>query len=334
MADGKTPSAPTINSDFSNGNIETRMAEDCETVTIYHYVESYKPVYNEGYTAILYYEFDFIFLTGISYETTCYANYFPELNLEAGVPGTYFTLNGGGPYAGCNDPNGCVYNLETKLNRFEDLIDDSKLKPCMKSIVSDLKLLQNGMSWMIQKFSGNASGFNWTMEDGSLPQGTTGSTSSLYNRSTGTVTSMFDTQSYLNATELSWARTVLHESIHAYFVAHYSTNRPDFMGTYSQMVQDWNTYQTWEPVHHEEFARSLVKEVAKALEEFGNLRGYSFNKQFYEDMSWAGLEGTSTFQNGLSNSDKQRISNVIQIELTGLDINGNNQNQKGNNAGC
>ncbi|MGW8124179.1 hypothetical protein ACV07N_16085, partial [Roseivirga echinicomitans] len=50
-----------------------------------------------------------------SYETTCYANYFPELNLEAGVPGTYFSLNGGGPYAGCNDPNGCVYNLETKL---------------------------------------------------------------------------------------------------------------------------------------------------------------------------------------------------------------------------
>ncbi|MGW8124203.1 hypothetical protein ACV07N_16205, partial [Roseivirga echinicomitans] len=44
MADGKTLSAPTINSDFSNGNIETRMAEDCETVTIYHYVESYKPV--------------------------------------------------------------------------------------------------------------------------------------------------------------------------------------------------------------------------------------------------------------------------------------------------
>lgn len=327
MDNGRVLGTPlSLNSDFSNINIETRMEVDCEEVAIYHYIDRYH--IEQGIPVRKYSD-----LVGISYERTCSVNYYPELNLEGGVPGTYYSQNGGGSYAGCNDPYGCVYKVETKLIRIEEQIDDSLLKPCMQSIVSDIKSLQNGMSWMIQKFSGDTSGFNWTMEDQSLPQGT-GSTSSLYNRSTGTVTSKFDTQSYLNATELSWARTVLHESVHAYFVAYYSTNRPGFMGTYSQMVQDWNTYQTWEPVHHEEFARSLVKEVAKALEEFGNLRGYSYNKQFYEDMSWAGLEGTNTFQNGLSNSDKQRISNVIQIELTGRDLNGNSQNQKGNNAGC
>ena len=150
MDNGNTLEAPvSLNSDFNN-NIETRMEEDCETeVTMYHYVESYKPVYNEGYTAILYYEFDFIFLTGISYETTCYANYFPELNLEGGVPGTYYSQNGGGSYAGCNDPNGCVYNVETRI-----LEPDDTLGKIMKTHnLSELELntLKQTLSEVLEK---------------------------------------------------------------------------------------------------------------------------------------------------------------------------------------
>jgi hypothetical protein len=50
-------------------------------------------------------------------------------------------------------------------------------------------------------------------------------------------------------------------------------------------------------------------------------------------MSWAGLQGTSTFKN-LPATDQARILNTIATELTGMDTMGNSSTQKGNNAGC
>jgi len=41
--------------------------------------------------------------------------------------------------------------------------------------------------------------------------------------------------------------------------------------------------------------------VAAALQDYGELMGFNLSKQFYEDMSWAGLQNTSTF-NALSAS--------------------------------
>lgn len=239
---------------------------------------------------------------------------------------------------GCEPLDDDIPILEPRL---EDLIDDSQLRPCMKSVLNDLKKLTKGMSWMINRFnhSGTNSlitsmipGYNWKMIDGTLAQGT-GQTSSIYNKANATVTSTFDSRGWRDATDLSWARTVLHEAVHAYFVVYYSKNRPGFMGTYPQMVQDWNIYQNWNQVHHEEFARSLVRDIADALQEFGINRGYSLSRQFYEDMSWAGLQGTTTFNN-LSPTDKQRILEVNSIELTKKDTNGLTKPQKGKSAGC
>ena len=99
------------------------------------------------------------------------------------------------------------------------------------------------------------------------------------------------------------------------------------------MVQDWGVMQSWNDVHHEEIARSLVKSVAVALESYGINKGFNLSKQFYEDMSWAGLQETSTFK-ALPSSDQKRILDTIATELKGKDINGNNKTQKGKNAGC
>ena len=215
---------------------------------------------------------------------------------------------------------------------WEEQINDSQLQPCMETIMNDLKNLTQGVGQTVQMFAGNTPGYNWKVQDGSLSQGT-GMTSTQYNNTNGTVTTTFDSQAWKNATELSWARTMLHEAMHEYFVAYYNLNRRTFLGTYQQMVQDWNTHQNWNDVHHEEFARSLVTGIADALEEYGIKNGYNHSRQFYEDMSWAGLQGTTTFQN-LSPSIKQRILNPNAIELTGADLNGNSQTQKGKNAGC
>jgi hypothetical protein len=172
------------------------------------------------------------------------------------------------------------------------------------------------------------------LKDGALTAGT-GLTDppALYNKSTGTISTTFDSQAWLNATELSWARTILHESIHAYLSVYFSSDPKNFVLTYSQMVQDWGTLQNWNDVHHEEFARSLVNQIANSLEEYAVSKGYNLPRQFYEDMSWSGLQSTSTFQN-LPASDQKRILDVIAVELTGADTQGNTQAQKGTNAGC
>jgi len=219
-----------------------------------------------------------------------------------------------------------------EAHNWEKQIEDSQLEPCMQSIMTDLKNLNKGVGEIIQKFAGDLDGYNWEVKEGKLSQGT-GMTLTRYNNSTGTTTSIFDSKSWPNASDLSWARTILHEAVHAKLVAHYNVDRPDFLGTYTDMVQDWNTYQNWEIVHHEEFARSLIKGITDALEEFGIQRGYSHHRQFYQDMSWAGLQETEIFKK-LPSAVRERILNVNSIELTGKDLSQISQTQKGTDAGC
>jgi hypothetical protein len=99
------------------------------------------------------------------------------------------------------------------------------------------------------------------------------------------------------------------------------------------MVSEWGVMNDWNKLHHEEIARSIVNEVALALEEYGKSNGYNLPSQFYQDIAWGGLKDTTTFKN-LPFADQQRILNVISTELTGADTNGNAKLQKGKKAGC
>ena len=55
--------------------------------------------------------------------------------------------------------------------------------------------------------------------------------------------------------------------------------------------------------------------------------------QIYSDLTWGGLQDTNTFKK-LQFTDQQRILNVISIELTGTNTNGNSKQQNGKKAGC
>lgn len=104
---------------------------------------------------------------------------------------------------------------------WDDQINDSNLKPCMQKILADLKNLTNGkVSQIIQKFSGTTPGYNWEMKDGALPSSENAGTSPSYDRATGTVTTTFDSQKFTNASDLSIARTILHESVYAYLITY------------------------------------------------------------------------------------------------------------------
>ena len=108
---------------------------------------------------------------------------------------------------------------EDELQKWEDekIIDD-ELDPCMQTIVQDLKGVEEGVGEIIQKFAGETPGYNWELKSGSLG-GSNAVTSQQYNSTTGTVTTSFDPQRFTNATDLSLARTIMHEAVHAYIVA-------------------------------------------------------------------------------------------------------------------
>ncbi|OIN56430.1 hypothetical protein BLX24_24985 [Arsenicibacter rosenii] len=208
----------------------------------------------------------------------------------------------------------------------------------MQSLMSDIERLANGsIGSIIQRFSNNnASKYNWKLKDGQLTPNTNAFTSQIFDPSTKTVTTTFDSQKFSQATDLSIARTIIHESIHAFLVNHFRVDPLTAQGQFPQLMKDYANEiygRDVNAVHHAEFARNYVSAIASALAEFDILRGYTHPFQFYEDLAWGGLEGTEAFNN-LDETVKIRISNRVRIELTGKDLNGNYQNQIGRLSDC
>lgn len=157
---------------------------------------------------------------------------------------------------------------------------------------------------------------------------------SSYNNQMGTITSIFDTADFSEATDLTWARTLLHEAVHAYLYQYFRVNNQNFIDNYPKMVEDYGRLNNWNDVHHEEIARSLVTSIGLSLEEYGKSQGYNLSSQFYKDLAWGGLQETSEFKNRLSSVEKDRINDVIQIELLGKDKDSNTRTQKGSRINC
>lgn len=231
---------------------------------------------------------------------------------------------GGGTGTGSNSSPNSVSTINT-----------NQLKPCEVSIINVLKGLSgNPLLTNLQKLAGTNSGYNWTVKDGRISDpNTTGFTSSGYDNSTMSAITTFDSQKFPNATDLSFARTMLHESFHAYLVVYFANDRALANAEYSAMVDAYQVqHQSVNDVHHVEMA-FWVSNIANALEQYGQSKGYNLPSQFYQDMSWAGLEGTQAYKD-LPSADKKRIQDTIQTELNGSDSSGNSATPSGKSPGC
>ena len=255
-------------------------------------------------------------------------------NTSSGGGGSSNGGNGGNsnsremPLFPCDNPtpNGCEEE--------EDKIDDTNLKPCLKTILKDLKGLNKGVAEIIKKFAGNTPGFNWVVKDGNLTGGT-GQTKVSYNRVNKTATSTFDSQAWQNASDMSWARTMLHESIHAYIVASFGVNYTQAQLTFADYFREYQNSRNpnLNDLQHAEIVRNYVNDIAVSLKNYGVVKGYNLSDQFYNDLSWGGLQSTNAFQS-LPSSQQTRILNVSSVELTGKDTNNQTKTKKGTNAGC
>ncbi|MDG1953312.1 MAG: hypothetical protein P8I51_00280 [Polaribacter sp.] len=188
--------------------------------------------------------------------------------------------------------------------------------------------MTNDIKGIITKFNGSASGYNWALKDGPTSNNATAQTSTVYDPATGTVSTTFNTTKYNEASDLSWARTIFHESIHAYVVAvHHNTSTPaekaELLGS--------NWLNRYTNNGHDFIANNYIRPITDALIEFGAKQGYTLDPSFYEDLAWGGLSNTPAFNNY---QHQDRANNVILIELTKKDMNGDTKPQKGEDAGC
>ena len=231
--------------------------------------------------------------------------------------------------------NEIIFPAETWLQpEISTEISGKNLKPCLQNIQKDLEKLTRGpIGQILQRLSRGISGYNWVLRDDSLKGGTAQTLITSYKSSARSITTTFDSQAWPDATELSWARTILHEALHAYLSLEFYTHKAEFIRKYPVMMQDFNILHEWDAVHHEEFARSFVFSIAYSLEEYGKMKGYLLPKQFYQDMSWAGLKDTAAFKK-LPEADQARILDTIRAELTGKDCAGNFKSPVGLKAGC
>ncbi|MGI4821586.1 MAG: hypothetical protein ACRYFV_10290 [Janthinobacterium lividum] len=218
---------------------------------------------------------------------------------------------------------------------FDETIDDSQLSPCMVAVMDNVKGLSNGrIADIITKFAGQRPGYNWIVKDGSLKPGTNGSTSS-YDKSSQSVTTIFGPSHFQQATDLSIARTIIHESIHAYLGAFFADDPNLANAAYSDMVMAYVTHinSSANNLQHDEMVRAWVQDIADALQQYGIGKGYTLPTSFYAALAWGGLEGTRAFKN-MPLSDQNAIRDVILSELNGTDSAGNLKSPSGNLAGC
>jgi hypothetical protein len=192
------------------------------------------------------------------------------------------------------------------------------------------------LAFIVQQFGGTNTGYNWNLYNGSLPAGTYGSTGA-YNRVNHSITTTFDASQWRNATDLSIARTMMHESVHAYLLTYFantpalaSASYPELVAAYAAAAGSNNPNI---PHHNVMGQQDWLGDLAWGLKQYGQNQGYNLPDQYYADMAWGGLETSQPFL-ALSQAEQNRIKDLLRVEATGRDQNGNSQPQSGQPTAC
>ena len=216
--------------------------------------------------------------------------------------------NNSGGYTGDNN----TQSLDNLLADFDNRIQDSLEHQCLKDVLDTIKKIKEGkIAEIIQQFSGEVPNWRLTLKEG-YAGGNNAQTDPFFTN--GSISITFDYTKIGRGTDLAVARTMMHESVHAYLVAYFINDPTTAQKDYTQLFEDYITkkYPTWGDAQHEEMGRSFVDQIALALKQFGQKRGYNIDDQIYHDLAWGGLyndySGVAAF-NKLTPFEKERIRN-------------------------
>lgn len=146
-------------------------------------------------------------------------------------------------------------------------IRDSLVHKSLKEVLAGIKHLREAKAGaIIQKFSGADPLWVWTIKEASLP----GRTNAITERSRDGVVTRLNYKKLKGSTQLSVARTLIHEMMHAYLVLYFRYDGAAHK-EYPQIVEAYRSVANPDlnSLHHKEMAISLVNEIAIALREYG-----------------------------------------------------------------
>ena len=206
---------------------------------------------------------------------------------------------------------------ESTAQIIEENIDDSKLTPCYKEVMDQLK---NGTVCEIQKvfdkLNADISKYKITFVNG-VTDKDVANTQRTDPKVPFDYTITIDPDRYTSGTKLFKANVLLHELTHAYFsnlVDDYNSgSSPSALNDFPTLFQAFvdKKYPNSDKstlAHHEEMANTYVDAISSALQEYqtGMSVPYGTAQQEYRDLAWHGLEKTAIYGK-LSQTDRTRI---------------------------
>jgi len=223
---------------------------------------------------------------------------------------------------------------------FEKGIIVTIVNECQKEILIEGLDNCSPLSSLVIDIFGGDYDIDYIIESSNLGPNTSASTSNIVKYNSITKKCFIKTvvdKNYLDtATDLSIARTMIHESFHAtltFMVAEgkfiYNgspdSNFANVMNGYINYLET-NTNDQYEGAQHE-ILLELVSEIATALKNYGIQNGYTLPSNFYSDLSWGGLTHLKDssgsiiinplFVDAVPNvNDRTRIINTIAAEAT------------------
>lgn len=228
--------------------------------------------------------------------------------------------------------------LRQLLKLWDDkIIIDYTVRPCIENIIDQIKGLEEGtIARIIHNLSGNLPGFDWEIAEAPSPNSNDDALTTISpNSPVPHAMTHLNSTKLQNATNISLARTIIHESVHAFLYNYFyyasglsQSERDNILGLpYSKMLKQYLRHS--QPLQgnseHNFMANTFRKDIAEALKMLCpvlgiNLTGHELDL-FCDDMSWGSLQddddGDSPWRE-LAPVDRARITKRLEIELNNL----------------
>jgi hypothetical protein len=181
----------------------------------------------------------------------------------------------------------------------------------LKRILAEVIKTKSGkIGRIIAKLQSHSPNWSWVIREGSLPENVNGQTKLI----SKIALTILDYDQLVNATNLSIARTIIHEMVHAYLSLYFRHEQVEAIKDYPSMYSAWRIkrYPDCNRIQHDEIEKTFLSDIAAALKEYGEKTNVDANDVTYSDLAWGGLNVQNTRL--LTAKEKRRIQNRIAKE--------------------
>ncbi len=164
----------------------------------------------------------------------------------------------------------------------KDELEDQSLK----EILAGVLVIKEGKIEKIIKFLSSTSHGIWIIREGALHESINGQTQLT---ASGVLT-ILDFDKLRDGTNISVARTVIHEMIHAYLTLYFRYDAINANRDYPAILNAWTTtkHPDYNKIQHDEIERSFISDISLALDEYAKIAGLNnIDEQIYNDLAWA-----------------------------------------------